>query len=86
MHSEYAEAVNLEVRPILWYVADITGNAGLDRAVVSEHSTVANLISGDVDGRVLRGLREALGIPVEYTDTLVQVARRFKSACLQNLV
>lgn len=81
-HPEHLEAATEEVRPILWYVADITGNAGLDRAVVSEHSTVANLISGDVDGHILKGLREALGIPVEYTDKLVHVVRRFKAACL----
>lgn len=81
-HPEHLEAVSDEVRPLLWYVADITGNAGLENATISEHSTVANLISQDLDGRILRDLNQKLGIPVKYTDKLVHVYRRYKAACL----
>lgn len=80
-YFEHLEAVTLEVRPILWYVADITGNAGLGRRTVSESSTVGTLLWDDRDGSVLSDLREKLGVSVEYADTLVGVARRFRAAC-----
>jgi len=63
------------VRPVLWAVEDLRGRR--QALQVSAESTVANLLWDDgADRRLIRGLRERLGVPVEYTDTLVQVAAR----------
>lgn len=83
---EHLEAATEEVRPLLWYVSDITGRTDVEQFIVSERSTVGNLLSNDVDGSVLRRLSEKLEIPVAYSDTLIHVIRRFVANCLAKRV
>lgn len=65
------------VRPLLWAVNELRGRRDRHTPTYSERSTVANLLWDDgADRRMIRELRDRFQVPIEYTDTLAEVASR----------
>lgn len=83
-HAEYREAVKVESDRLLQIIAEATGMPGVEDAMVTTQSLVGHFIdpmdletAAERDAQ-LEKVSKAVGFQVNYSDTLVSVARRMR--------